>query len=50
VPPDLVRKISDHRPPFAETPTVVDPAPPTVDPGTVAAPIAATPTPTPPEG
>lgn len=50
VPEDLVRRISDDQPAFAESPTVVDPTPPAVDPGTVAAPLAATPTPLPPEG
>jgi hypothetical protein len=41
VPQELVRKIADDAPAFAESATVVDPTPPTVDPTTIAAPVAA---------
>lgn len=41
---DLVRRIGDDAPAFDGSATVVDPAPPTVDPAAVAAPAASTPT------
>jgi hypothetical protein len=41
VPQELVRKVADDAPAFAESATVVDPAPPAVDPSTIAAPVAA---------
>lgn len=45
VPEGLVEKVSGDTAAFADSQTVVDPAPPTVDPTTVGAPVAATPTP-----
>lgn len=45
VPETFVDKVGKDVASFAGSPTVVDPAPPTVDPTTVAAPPAATPTP-----
>lgn len=40
VPEDFVRKISDEAPAFAGSTTVVDPAPPTIDPNLTPAPAA----------
>jgi hypothetical protein len=45
VPEALVETIGGDTTAFTGSPTVVDPAPPTVDPGAVGAPVAATPTP-----
>lgn len=45
VPDDYVTKVGKNAEPFAGSETVVDPAPPTIDETTVAAPAAATPTP-----
>jgi hypothetical protein len=42
---DLVRRVGEGSPAFAESATVVDPAPPTVDPTTVGAPPVSSPTP-----
>jgi hypothetical protein len=42
---DYVERIGDNAPAFEGSTTVVDPAPPTIDPTSVAAPAAATPTP-----
>ena len=46
VPEDLVERIGGDAAAFAGSQTVVDPAPPTIDEATVAAPAAATPVPT----
>lgn len=43
--PEYVESIGDDAPAFEGSTTVVDPAPPTIDPTSVAAPAAATPTP-----
>jgi hypothetical protein len=45
VPEDLVDRISGDTAAYTGSQTVVDPAPPTVDPTAVAAPVATTPTP-----
>ena len=43
--PDFVDEVGEQSPAFEGSTTVVDPSPPTIDPTTVAAPAAATPTP-----
>lgn len=45
VPEHLVQRLEGDAAPFEGSQTVVDPAPPTVDEATVAAPVAASPTP-----
>jgi hypothetical protein len=45
IPEDFVDRVGGDVAAFAGSPTVVDPAPPTVDPTTIAAPVADTPTP-----
>jgi hypothetical protein len=44
---DLVARVGDDAPAYADSATVVPPEPPTVDPAAVAAPAASTPTPAP---
>jgi hypothetical protein len=47
IPEVLVRRAGKDGPAFEGSPTVVDPAPPTIDPTTIAAPVASPAVPTP---